>query len=162
MTVLFIRQNESDENGSYPLFGPFGIAFYDVDEGNIVDNTTYAVKIVLSVCLSISMVLSLIGNVTAIAASSVFFWLPYCVMRVMTIYPNFDYEDNQTVWKIVNFLCYNGYVSSAVNPILYSLMSRKFRKAFNVLLKGGRTLQRSGKKISLITQKNLDVTIITS
>lgn len=64
MTVLFIRQNESDENSSYPLFGPFGIAFYDVDEGYIVDNTTYAVKIVLSVCLSISMVLSLIGNVS--------------------------------------------------------------------------------------------------
>ncbi|XP_075974122.1 neuromedin-U receptor 2-like [Anticarsia gemmatalis] len=82
----------------------------------------------------------------AVAASFFFFWSPYCVMRMMMIYPNFQYEDNHTAWKIVNYLCYNGYISTAVNPILYSLMSRKFRQAFKDFLKGRRTLRRNANK----------------
>ncbi|RVE52667.1 hypothetical protein evm_002786 [Chilo suppressalis] len=68
----------------------------------------------------------------AVAASFFFCWSPYCVMRFMIIHPEYKYEDYYIIWRIVNYLCYSSYLSSAVNPILYSLMSYKFRHAFKV------------------------------
>ncbi|XP_052756122.1 pyrokinin-1 receptor-like [Galleria mellonella] len=72
----------------------------------------------------------------AVAASFFFCWSPYCLLRFMMVYPKFSYEDYYDIWRIVNYLCYNGYVSTVINPILYSLMSRKFRQAFKDFFKG--------------------------
>ncbi|XP_030034941.2 neuromedin-U receptor 2 [Manduca sexta] len=72
----------------------------------------------------------------AVALSFCVFWAPYCVLRIMLIWPKFTYEEHYNTWKILNYLCYNSYVSSAVNPILYSLMSRKFRQAFKDIFNG--------------------------
>ncbi|CAH0702497.1 unnamed protein product [Spodoptera exigua] len=86
--------------------------------------------------------------IAAVAASFFLSWTPYCIFRIMTVFPKFKYEDYYNVWKIINYLCYNGYMSTAANPILYSLMSRKFRQAFKDLLKTPRVLSRNS-----ITQK---------
>lgn len=57
---MFIVNDSEYENNSYTFFGPVGMAFYD--DGNVLDDT-YAVKIALSVCLGITMILGVIGNV---------------------------------------------------------------------------------------------------
>ncbi|KAM3964287.1 neuropeptide receptor A2 [Aphomia sociella] len=79
----------------------------------------------------------------AVAASFFFCWSPYCLLRIMMIHPKFSYEDYYDVWRVLNYLCYNGYLSTVINPILYSLMSRKFRQAFKDFFKGRSTINRS-------------------
>ncbi|XP_060803750.1 pyrokinin-1 receptor-like [Amyelois transitella] len=86
--------------------------------------------------------------VAAVAASFFFCWFPYCILRIMFLLPEFKYEDYYNFWRIMNFLCYNGYVSTAINPILYSLMSRKFRQAFKDFFKGQRTRNTSSSRIT--------------
>ncbi|XP_072938864.1 neuromedin-U receptor 2-like [Epargyreus clarus] len=73
----------------------------------------------------------------AIAASFFICWSPYCIIRIMAIIPELRQKDYIYVWQVFCYLnCINSYASTAVNPILYSLMSRKFRRAFKELLKG--------------------------
>ncbi|KAL0880751.1 hypothetical protein ABMA27_001959 [Loxostege sticticalis] len=72
----------------------------------------------------------------AVAASFFFCWSPYCLLRIMVIRSEFNYEDYYNVWRVVNYLCYSSYLCSVINPILYSLMSHKFRQAFKDFLKG--------------------------
>uniref|UniRef100_A0A2A4J614 G-protein coupled receptors family 1 profile domain-containing protein n=1 Tax=Heliothis virescens TaxID=7102 RepID=A0A2A4J614_HELVI len=92
--------------------------------------------------------------IAAVAFSFFLSWAPYCIFRVMTVLPKFKYEDYYNVWKVINYLCYNGYMSTAANPILYSLMSRKFRQAFKDLLKSPRVL--SGSSITQPTKSTHD------
>ncbi|XP_060526011.1 pyrokinin-1 receptor-like [Cylas formicarius] len=64
-------------------------------------------------------------------------WAPFHVQRLYTIYATFPKADEQThslylqVYSVVTYV--SGilyYVSATSNPILYSIMSMKFRKAF--------------------------------
>ncbi|KPI92685.1 Neuropeptides capa receptor [Papilio xuthus] len=69
----------------------------------------------------------------AVAASFFFCWFPYSVLRLMMIIPRLRQDDYYKVWQVFGYLSLvNSYLSTAVNPILYSLMSRRFRQAFKV------------------------------
>ncbi|XP_063822439.1 pyrokinin-1 receptor-like [Ostrinia nubilalis] len=82
----------------------------------------------------------------AVAASFFFCWSPYCLLRIMVIHSEFKYEDYYIAWRIVNYMCYSSYLCSVINPILYSLMSHKFRQAFKDFLKGRSRTQIDSKR----------------
>ncbi|XP_050346617.1 neuromedin-U receptor 2-like isoform X2 [Nymphalis io] len=73
----------------------------------------------------------------AVAASFFICWSPYSILRLMIVIPNMKYENHHTLWRVLIYLSsINSYLSTAVNPILYTLMSQKFGQAFKDLLKG--------------------------
>ncbi|XP_013142630.1 PREDICTED: uncharacterized protein LOC106106575 [Papilio polytes] len=54
----------------------------------------------------------------------------------MMIIPRLRQDDYYKVWQVFGYLSLvNSYLSTAVNPILYSLMSRRFRQAFKNLFR---------------------------
>lgn len=66
-------------------------------------------------------------------------WAPFHVQRLYTIYATFPKPDEKThslylrIYELVTYI--SGvlyYVSATTNPILYSIMSVKFREAFKV------------------------------
>ena len=57
-------------------------------------------------------------------------WLPY---RVYVVYNSFASQPYHDLWFRM-FCRIMVYINSAINPILYSVMSVKFRKAFHRLL----------------------------
>ncbi|XP_041988163.1 pyrokinin-1 receptor-like [Aricia agestis] len=70
----------------------------------------------------------------AVAAFFFICWSPYFTLRVMALM-DYSYPDHMWVWRVIIYMCsINSYMSAVVNPILYSLMSRKFRQAFKSLL----------------------------
>ncbi|XP_041988162.1 neuromedin-U receptor 2-like [Aricia agestis] len=74
----------------------------------------------------------------AVAASFFICWSPYSALRLMIVLPGLSYDHYFNLWRVVIYLSsINIYMSTAVNPILYSLMSHKFRNAFRDLLKRG-------------------------
>jgi hypothetical protein len=52
-------------------------------------------------------------------------WLPYCLVNLASIFIN---NDNFNV--ILSWLTYLGYIASAINPLIYTLFNKKFRKNF--------------------------------
>ncbi|XP_047509137.1 pyrokinin-1 receptor-like [Pieris napi] len=72
----------------------------------------------------------------AVAASFFICWSPYTVLRLIILIPRQKYNDYFQLERIFLYLStVNSYLSTAINPILYSLMSRKFRHAFKDLLR---------------------------
>jgi len=57
-------------------------------------------------------------------------WLPY---RVYVVYNSFARERLEDLWFLL-FCRAMVYINSAVNPILYNVMSVKFRRAFRQLI----------------------------
>lgn len=66
-------------------------------------------------------------------------WAPFHVQRLYTIYATFPKPDEKThslylqIYALVTYI--SGvlyYISATTNPILYSIMSVKFREAFKV------------------------------
>ncbi|CAG7725864.1 unnamed protein product, partial [Allacma fusca] len=62
-------------------------------------------------------------------------WAPFHIQRLMAIYSEFlglaESDSLSTLYKIINYV--SGilyYVSTCINPILYHIMSNKFRQAF--------------------------------
>ncbi|KPI92684.1 hypothetical protein RR46_13905 [Papilio xuthus] len=61
------------------------------------------------------------------------------------IIPRFRLDDYFYMWQVFGYLSLiNSYLSTAVNPILYGLMSRKFRQAFKNLFVGKKSLVIEG------------------
>ncbi|KAJ2949788.1 hypothetical protein O0L34_g11102 [Tuta absoluta] len=73
------------------------------------------------------------------AVAGLFFvcWAPYSYYRYMMVMPKFRNYEYYNLWRVMYYLCsLCCYASTAGNPILYSLMSQKFRRAFKSILKG--------------------------
>ncbi|KAI5638878.1 7 transmembrane receptor (rhodopsin family) domain-containing protein [Phthorimaea operculella] len=73
------------------------------------------------------------------AVAGLFFvcWAPFSYYRYMTVTPKFKNYEYYSLWRVMYYLCsLCCYASTAGNPILYSLMSQKFRRAFKGILKG--------------------------
>ncbi|CAH8863255.1 unnamed protein product [Trichobilharzia szidati] len=73
-------------------------------------------------------VVKLLMTIVVLFAS---FWLPY---RSMVVYNSFSLHGYHDLWFRM-FSRIMAYLNSAVNPILYNAMSRKFRRALKRLLK---------------------------
>ncbi len=61
------------------------------------------------------------------------FWFPY---RAWVVYNSFARETKIDYWLTL-FVKTMAYLNSAVNPILYNAMSKKFRRAFRSLITKG-------------------------
>lgn len=65
-------------------------------------------------------------------------WAPFHAQRLVAIYVTFpdDVEENSRYLKIYEVVTYISgilyYVSTTINPLLYNIMSNKFREAFKV------------------------------
>jgi len=76
-------------------------------------------------------------------------WLPY---RLYVVYNSFANERFEDLWFLL-FCRIMVYINSAINPILYNLMSIKFRRAFRrLLLCGKRSSPDLAKTYTLISQ----------
>ncbi|XP_013142600.1 PREDICTED: neuromedin-U receptor 2-like isoform X3 [Papilio polytes] len=77
----------------------------------------------------------------AVAAFFFICWFPYFVLQMMMIIPRFRSDEYFNLWQVFGYLSLvNSYMSTAVNPILYGLMSRKFRQAFKNLFVGRKSM----------------------
>ncbi|XP_063384390.1 neuromedin-U receptor 2-like [Cydia fagiglandana] len=75
----------------------------------------------------------------AVAATFFFCWFPFFLLRLVLVAPINKWADYGKMLRTLRYICLvNVYIYTAVNPILYSLMSRKFSRAFKDLLKGRR------------------------
>ncbi|XP_047984950.1 neuromedin-U receptor 2-like [Leguminivora glycinivorella] len=75
----------------------------------------------------------------AVAATFFFCWFPVSLLRLVMISPLHNWANYDKMVRTLRYLCLvNVYIYTAVNPILYSLMSRKFSRAFKDLLHGRR------------------------
>ncbi|XP_039751409.1 pyrokinin-1 receptor-like [Pararge aegeria] len=91
----------------------------------------------------------------AVAASFIICWSPYTVLRIMILIPNLSYHEHYNLWRVFIYLSsINSYMSAAVNPILYGLMSRRFRRAFKDLLQGKKVLNRNNLSTQVQTAKH--------
>lgn len=73
------------------------------------------------------------GTVAVVVAFFVC-WAPFHAQRLMAIYVTQPTEDEVFVYTVLTYISgVTYYVSATINPILYSIMSLKFRQAF----KGG-------------------------
>ncbi|CAG4985870.1 unnamed protein product [Colias eurytheme] len=80
----------------------------------------------------------------AVAASFFICWSPYFVLRLLILLPKRNTGSYFNMERAFLYLSsMNSYISTAVNPILYSLMSRKFRNAFKDLLKGKKSSRQN-------------------
>lgn len=53
--------------------------------------------------------------------------LPYCVVNVAAVIN----PSNKDIYnEILNWLTYLGYVSSSINPMIYAIFNRRFRRNF--------------------------------
>nr|CAH8869048.1 unnamed protein product [Trichobilharzia regenti] len=77
---------------------------------------------------SLLQVVKLLMTIVVLFAS---FWLPY---RSMVVYNSFSLNGYHDLWFRM-FSRIMAYLNSAVNPILYNAMSRKFRRALKRMLK---------------------------
>uniref|UniRef100_A0A182RPJ2 G_PROTEIN_RECEP_F1_2 domain-containing protein n=1 Tax=Anopheles funestus TaxID=62324 RepID=A0A182RPJ2_ANOFN len=72
---------------------------------------------------------------TQVAVVIAFFlcWAPFHAQRLMAVYAN-DYNQNAAIRRGFEILtCLSGilyYISTCINPVLYNIMSHKFREAF--------------------------------
>lgn len=64
------------------------------------------------------------------------FWLPY---RTVVVYNSFATRKRIDYWLYL-FAKTMAYLNSTVNPILYNAMSKKFRRAFRLLIIQGKRL----------------------
>ncbi|XP_063531474.1 pyrokinin-1 receptor-like [Cydia strobilella] len=75
----------------------------------------------------------------AVAATFFFCWFPFFLLRLVLVAPINKWADYGRMVRTLRYICLvNVYIYTAVNPILYSLMSRKFSRAFKDLLNGRR------------------------
>ncbi|XP_023935417.2 neuromedin-U receptor 2 [Bicyclus anynana] len=102
--------------------------------------------------------------VKMLAAVAAFFficWSPYTVLRIMILIPSLRYQDHYNLWRVFIYLSsINSYMSAAVNPILYGLMSRRFRRAFKDLLQGKKIPNRNtsnGTSLQITSYRTCDV-----
>ncbi|XP_034827004.1 pyrokinin-1 receptor-like [Maniola hyperantus] len=80
----------------------------------------------------------------AVAASFFICWSPYTVLRIMILTPSLRYQEHYILWRVFIYLSsINSYMSAAINPILYGLMSRRFQRAFKDLLQGRKVSKRN-------------------
>lgn len=66
-------------------------------------------------------------------------WAPFHAQRLVAIYgTGVDYQEPHIMFKVYEIVTYISgilyYVSTTVNPVLYHIMSNKFREAFKVHL----------------------------
>ena len=59
-------------------------------------------------------------------------WLPFEIMYITTPFLPVEYKPSVTVYQLVTWL---GYVNSALNPIIYTIFNRDFRKGFKGVLR---------------------------
>lgn len=62
------------------------------------------------------------------------FWFPY---RTLVVYNSFVTPKRTDYWLIL-FVKTMAYLNSTVNPMLYNAMSKKFRRAFRLLITQGK------------------------
>ncbi|XP_013177433.1 PREDICTED: neuropeptides capa receptor-like [Papilio xuthus] len=86
-----------------------------------------------------------VAMLAAVAAFFFICWFPYFILQLMMIIPRFRLDDYFYMWQVFGYLSLiNSYLSTAVNPILYGLMSRRFRQAFKNLFVGKKSLVIEG------------------
>jgi len=71
------------------------------------------------------------GVLGAIIGMFLLCWMPFFTLHVLK---EFVYVNR----RMFEYLCYLGHVNSAVNPIIYATMNKKFRLAFLTILKCNR------------------------
>ncbi|KAK6629883.1 hypothetical protein RUM43_003704 [Polyplax serrata] len=63
-------------------------------------------------------------------------WAPFHAQRLVAMYGHLDEHPSKTVYVVYIFLTYISgvlyYLSTTINPLLYHIMSHKFRNAFKV------------------------------
>ncbi|CAH0581131.1 unnamed protein product [Chrysodeixis includens] len=96
--------------------------------------------------------------IIALTVSFVICWLPYFLLRILTV--TFDAEEfarTQKLWgpahKVAMFNCW---FTAALNPLLFSVMSTKFRNALKKLW------NKKIKKNNVLTDKSFSNTLQTS
>uniref|UniRef100_A0A182QIT4 G-protein coupled receptors family 1 profile domain-containing protein n=1 Tax=Anopheles farauti TaxID=69004 RepID=A0A182QIT4_9DIPT len=64
-------------------------------------------------------------------------WAPFHAQRLMAVYAN-EHNENATIRTAYDILTYVSgilyYISTCINPVLYNIMSHKFREAFKEML----------------------------
>lgn len=77
----------------------------------------------------------------SVAVVTAFFvcWAPFHAQRLLAVYlSSASREFQQNFFDLYRYLMYTSgvlyYISTTINPVLYHIMSRKFRKAFKVNL----------------------------
>lgn len=76
----------------------------------------------------------------AVAVVVAFFvcWAPFHSQRLLAVYASSKADPSAAVVAVYNALTYVSgilyYLSTTVNPVLYHIMSHKFREAFKVII----------------------------
>ncbi|XP_026733293.1 neuropeptides capa receptor-like isoform X2 [Trichoplusia ni] len=99
-----------------------------------------------------------VNKLITLTVSFVICWLPYFLIRVILVVVDTDnFSRTDQYWspahKIAMFNCW---FAAALNPLLFSLMSTKFRKALKKLW------ERRVKKRNVLTEKSFSNTLQTS
>ncbi|VDM32804.1 unnamed protein product [Hydatigera taeniaeformis] len=80
------------------------------------------------------------------------FWFPY---RTLVVYNSFVTPKRTDYWLIL-FVKTMAYLNSTVNPILYNAMSKKFRRAFRLLLTQASCFGRQSKMNSVLGSRRTE------
>lgn len=76
----------------------------------------------------------------AVVATFFFCWAPFHAQRLMAVYGAVTNTDNEFFFQVYTYLTYISgilyFLSTCINPLLYHIMSHKFRDASRVSLDG--------------------------
>lgn len=84
----------------------------------------------------------------------VLFWSPFFIVNIASVlFPSYSFLNNDQLILSITWL---GYASSMINPIIYTMFNKCFRKAFLNLLKCRTKVQYQFKRQNILKSKNMN------